>query len=241
MRLEDLPERYREQARRQLSAVPRLASVLLRRATPAQKGAGTPHERGSRGFVSLPVGNAGKAARAEIAAKSAHGAESHALIRYITLDTLGSERIVDVGLDPSDIKTAQQKGVGRTKDGKLRFFTKKSVMAWEKPLVKALSEYVGDFAAIREKAKKCGLRVTICFAFPYPENAPHKIRTLTGSAMVRRPDVDNLAKGVLDCMSRAGLIDDDNCITTLILNKWRSKNDPSVKICVRPDHWESAC
>lgn len=61
--------------------------------------------------------------------------------------------------------------------------------------------------------------VRIDFLFPNPSNTAKKNRDKT-FAKVTRPDVDNMAKGLLDCLSEVGLLQDDAIIFDLRLRKF---------------------
>ena len=64
-----------------------------------------------------------------------------------------------------------------------------------------------------------GIVVEINFYFPNPANTPKKNRNKT-FAKITRPDVDNMAKGLLDCLTEVGLIQDDGLIFDLRLRKF---------------------
>lgn len=58
--------------------------------------------------------------------------------------------------------------------------------------------------------------VGLVFVYPHTKESAKKGHSV---AKVTRPDVDNLAKSVLDCMVNAGWLKDDNLIVELILKK----------------------
>ena len=64
-----------------------------------------------------------------------------------------------------------------------------------------------------------GIRVKIDFMFPHPANTAKKNRSKR-LAKITRPDVDNMAKGLLDCLMYVGLIQDDGLIYDLRLRKF---------------------
>lgn len=55
----------------------------------------------------------------------------------------------------------------------------------------------------------------VCLEFTLPT----KQKSLEGTPHVSRPDADNLAKLILDCLMRAGLIGDDAVVSTLVVRK----------------------
>ena len=84
--------------------------------------------------------------------------------------------------------------------------------------------------------------VKIDFMFPHPACTAKRDRNKTFARTVR-PDVDNMAKGLLDCLMSVGLIQDDASIFDLQLRKF---NVPSNKRGVRitntnelSEHYES--
>lgn len=64
-----------------------------------------------------------------------------------------------------------------------------------------------------------GIRVKIDFMFPHPTYVAKRDRSKQ-LAKVTRPDVDNMAKGLLDCLTYVGLIQDDGLIYDLRLRKF---------------------
>lgn len=124
------------------------------------------------------------------------------------------------------IYTMQNKGekVVRGRSGKLfvHHFTKKKQQS-------ALDEYVRRLNAdIKRRANLDGIgtfymfttaiKVEIDFLFPHPAYIRKRDRGLW-LPKVTRPDVDNMAKGLLDCITRVGLIQDDGLIFDLRLRK----------------------
>jgi Holliday junction resolvase RusA-like endonuclease len=78
------------------------------------------------------------------------------------------------------------------------------------------------------------LRLTVHFLMPIPQRASAAQRD--GAAHVSKPDADNLAKLVLDVLSRLGWWGDDAQVSTLIAHK-RYSVRPGV--FVRLDHEEA--
>ncbi len=68
------------------------------------------------------------------------------------------------------------------------------------------------------------LQVLIDFIFKAPTKKQR------GMLKTTRPDLDNMAKGLLDCLTEAGLLADDSQITTLRLRK--SYGDPGVAVTI---------
>ena len=96
------------------------------------------------------------------------------------------------------------------------------------PQRKAHDEYVKHLMADinrrgdgigREFMFTTAIAVEIDFYFPNPVNTPKKNRNTT-FAKTTRPDADNMAKGLLDCLSEVGLIQDDALIFHLRVRKF---------------------
>lgn len=124
------------------------------------------------------------------------------------------------------ISTVQHKGekVVRGKSGKLfiHHFTKKKQQS-------ALDEYIRRLNLdIQRRVNLDGIgtfymfttaiKVQIDFLFPHPSYIKRRDRWLW-LPKITRPDVDNMAKGLLDCITRVGLIQDDGLIYDLRLRK----------------------
>lgn len=73
-----------------------------------------------------------------------------------------------------------------------------------------------------------GLFVGLVFTFPAGAKRQE------GEAHVSRPDADNLAKLVLDCLMRAGLIGDDAAVSQLLIKKSYGA-EPGVLIYLAKD------
>ena len=137
-----------------------------------------------------------------------------------------------VKANPDHIPTAQQKGIGRGRGGKVRVYTKAHIRNWERMLTKALKPF-----AYRTKMydETKGATVEITYYFPYTkeELAEIKRRERNGEVgivhMHVRPDVDNLTKSTLDAIVRSGLLVDDGNVDGLHIRKRRDK-EPRIGI-----------
>lgn len=98
----------------------------------------------------------------------------------------------------------------------------------KKPQRMAHDEYVRHLMAdINRRSDGIGrefmfttaIAVKIDFYFPNPANTPKCNRNKT-FAKITRPDVDNMAKMLLDCLTEVGLIQDDGLIFDLRLRKF---------------------
>lgn len=89
--------------------------------------------------------------------------------------------------------------------------------AYVKLLLKDISRR--DDAIGRDAMFTSAIKVEIDFFFPNPSNTPKKNKNKT-FAKTTRPDVDNMAKGLLDCLTHVGLIQDDALIYSLRVRKF---------------------
>ena len=72
--------------------------------------------------------------------------------------------------------------------------------------------------------------VSIDFTLPTDNTSRH------GTPHTSRPDADNLAKLVLDCIMRAGLIGDDAAVSSLTVRKtWGDTSHAGADVTVAPD------
>ena len=128
---------------------------------------------------------------------------------------------------PPPVSTVQHKGervvFGRSGRAFVHHYTKK-------PQQRALDEYTRRLLAdVKNRVNVDGIgtysmfttaiEVEINFYFPHPWNVAKRDRQKT-FAKVTRPDVDNMAKGLLDCLSRVGLVQDDALIYDLRIRKF---------------------
>jgi crossover junction endodeoxyribonuclease RusA len=74
-----------------------------------------------------------------------------------------------------------------------------------------------------------GLCVTLGFYLPVPKSAPKKRRLLA----TKRPDIDKLARAVLDALTSAGVYRDDSQVVELKVEKQLAYDvSPGVEICI---------
>lgn len=77
----------------------------------------------------------------------------------------------------------------------------------------------------------CSVHVTALM--PRPASLPKR----AGTARMRRPvkpDVDNVAKAALDALVTAGVLSDDRCVCTLVVERWTCAvgEAPRVRVAV---------
>ena len=124
--------------------------------------------------------------------------------------------------------TAQQKGLFVV-GGKPVYYTKRRVKS-------ATALYRAIILSGRPRGFRRfigGVKVTITFRF----RATAKKRI--GQPKVTRPDLDNMAKVVLDAGTKAGVWGDDEQVTTLVVRK-RWAAEESFGIRIEPDEPEGA-
>jgi Holliday junction resolvase RusA-like endonuclease len=82
-----------------------------------------------------------------------------------------------------------------------------------------------------ERGKQTGpLTVVVDFTFPT------KVASRHGQPHTFRPDTDNLAKLVLDCVMRAGLIADDSAVSCVVARKtWGNASQAGASVSIGPD------
>jgi Holliday junction resolvase RusA-like endonuclease len=98
------------------------------------------------------------------------------------------------------------------------------------PLARIWIQAVERASASVGKVDKSWIRIELAFRFPTEDQAriylPH----------THVPDVDNLAKLVLDCLQRAGVIKNDSAVSNLTVRKsWSKPEDSGVTILIEED------
>ena len=124
--------------------------------------------------------------------------------------------------------TAQQKGVfmaGKGGNAHIRHFKKKSVKTMEGTYSMLLDGHVPD------EPFEGPLDVTIEMHFPMPKSRPRWYKEYN-QFKVTKPDVDNAAKALIDCMTRSNFFGDDAQISALHLYKMETKDKPRIRIII---------
>ena len=129
--------------------------------------------------------------------------------------------------------TAQQKGERIETDADGRAF----VRHFRRPeIVRIEARYL---AALRPHAPPAPLPgpvgVTFGYYFPATQEAAAAMRR-AGVAMrrkVTKPDVDNIGKNLLDCMTRAGFFEDDAAVALIHAEKFEVTGRPRISVRVR--------
>ena len=123
-------------------------------------------------------------------------------------------------IDPPT-RTAQQKGL-RVVHGHAHFFEKKEVSQAKALLKDQLLKFVPDHPI------EGAVRLDVTFAFGTKDKK--KIR---GEFRTTRPDLDNLFKGLADCLTDLGFWNDDSQIVNMSLRKlWVPVEDAHLSITV---------
>jgi Holliday junction resolvase RusA-like endonuclease len=84
---------------------------------------------------------------------------------------------------------------------------------------------------IQEKNLKKGdfCRINITFHFMYPKSTP-KYKLIDGLPLRTNFDTDNLAKGVMDAIEKAGLVEDDRQLYQLKVDKYRTTEMSKIQV-----------
>ena len=118
-------------------------------------------------------------------------------------------------------RTAQQKGL-RVVHGHAQFYEKREVAEAKSLLKDLLLRFVPD------ETIKGAIRLSVTFAFGTKEKKKQRFEYRT-----TRPDLDNLFKGLADCMTDLGFWDDDSQIVDLSLRKlWVAPEDAHLSITI---------
>lgn len=152
---------------------------------------------------------------------------AHELVKGVKISEDGNEVKIVLGLSPAETPTAQQKGAFVGKDGKVHFFTKAKIAKAEKAMKIALEPY----AHYTRKWGRVPIEVVFKFLFPYASGTPKKERHKIGP-MLERPDVDNIVKLHLDCLTQVGYWEDDSLVNTLHLAKRRTTGPSCITITI---------
>lgn len=116
-------------------------------------------------------------------------------------------------------RTAQQKGV-RVVRGHVQFYEKKEVTETKDSLK----------AALMGNAPEEPYSDPLCLRLMWVFDKKSMSKAENNTFNVTRPDVDNLAKGTIDCLVDCGYFDDDSLISKLELSKAWSKEYPGLYI-----------
>jgi Holliday junction resolvase RusA-like endonuclease len=121
--------------------------------------------------------------------------------------------------------TSQQKRAVSLPGRGIRFFKKPAYVKAEESLIFRFRQDAPD------EPIHGPIRCVIAFSFPFRKSETKARKALAFIAHDKRPDLDNMAKLYCDCLSKAGIIEDDAQIAELILRKvWTEI--PSVEITV---------
>ena len=83
-------------------------------------------------------------------------------------------------------------------------------------LIKAQNLSDGDFC-----------RIHMVFHFSYPKSTP-KYRRIDGLPLSQKFDGDNLAKGVMDALEKAGMVEDDRQFYQVRVDKYRTTETSKI-------------
>lgn len=143
------------------------------------------------------------------------------------------ERDFDLPIDPSVLTTAQEKGVRiiKGRNGKCfpSFFKKAKAVENERMLMDILPKFKPLEDPIK-KSDRTFVQLSIIYYFPHTSSSPKWMKDCV-APMTSRPDVDNISKAMIDCMTKCGYWEDDSQLN-LSLAKFRSPN-PHINVSIR--------
>ena len=86
-------------------------------------------------------------------------------------------------------------------------------------------------ALIKEKGIEKGeyKRIHLIFHFEYPKSTP-KYKRIDGLPLLNKFDADNLAKGVMDALQKAEVIEDDRQFYDLRVEKYRTTETNKIYV-----------
>ena len=136
------------------------------------------------------------------------------IVRKVKVSDDGSTVYLTLAVNPNMVPTAQQKWVFVDKKGHVHFFTKQKIAKAEKALIQALAPHHSHTAGWGDAP--IGLQIQFRHEFP---SSTSKKNLMTIAPHITRPDADNQAKLILDCMTQADFWKDDSLTTSLHLYK----------------------
>lgn len=157
--------------------------------------------------------------------KTLSTAEADHLVKSVTVSEDSNEVKFILAVEPGSIPTAQGKGAFVDKSGHVHFFTKPKQRQAEKAFEVALLPY----AHLTQSWGSVPVELDFRLYFAYPESTPKKHRHKIGPHTVK-PDGDNLIKGLVDSMTRAGFWPDDCFINTYHIYKRRTTGPACIVV-----------
>lgn len=141
-----------------------------------------------------------------------------------------------LNIDPAELSSAQLKVINfKTK----RIITNPRVARGMKLVRNAVFPYAKRCAAIQASAPKGAVAVGVCFWFAYPASGTKKEKAAryAGEPVVsaRWGDCDNRAKAFIDTLVQAGCFTDDRYISSLLIRKRYTFQNPRVEVLVVAD------
>lgn len=119
-----------------------------------------------------------------------------------------------------------------SRGGHARVFDPGTAEGWKSAVAVAAQGHRGKFTA-------GPLRVSISFTFPRPNTHYRKagLRDDAPEYHTSKPDADNAAKAVLDCLTTIGVWPDDAMVASLLVEKWYGDR-PGAFISIEELHGE---
>ncbi len=108
----------------------------------------------------------------------------------------------------------------RLKTGKTIHYTPEQTETWENIL------YSRSLAYKPDKPLDCPLSVYLHFWLPRPKNPKNKLHPVT------RPDLDNLAKSVIDALNGVFWVDDSRIVLKGLRKAYATEGGPGVAVII---------
>lgn len=112
----------------------------------------------------------------------------------------------------------------------MQFYSEKKTVEYE--------EHVGQQALVQLRSvevdgeddftlpvRECRIIASFRFNFTKPKSYPKSVVHMT-----KKPDIDNLVKVILDGLVKHDIIDDDNCVTDMVIQKRYADEDHPVGV-----------
>ena len=141
-----------------------------------------------------------------------------------------SDPLLDVTI-PGDPVPQGRPRAHRVGNG-IRVYDPPKAKKWKRGAAILIRHAASPIPLVRDH--RAPLSVEIDVVIRRPKSAP-KTRQLDRQPHVKRPDLDNIVKCVLDAATSAGIWGDDSQVCELVARKWQAAmgEEPSVRLVVR--------
>lgn len=84
------------------------------------------------------------------------------------------------------------------------------------------------------------VKLSLIVFYPYPKSTPKKVVAAGGRPMVKTPDADGIAAGIMDVMTDLQFWRDDSQVYCLRVEKWEVPDAGGIKVVIDTDNQEVA-